>query len=442
MLNIQTYKNSIMTKIKAIKAGSLINGTGEKPVNDQIILIEGKKIKEIGPSDVVKIPSDAEVLDASTMTVMPGLIESHSHPIGERSLDAGFKKYYDNLISSPILPFFKSVECLRQLLEFGITTVRILHGPIPSAFEMRGEHLVALRTAVERGYFPSPRIVAAGCVFPTAGHIYAMVPPQLLRPGWAGADGIWEVRKQTRLCLAQDVDVIKLLGPTGGGGLGPDGPKVQGCTLEEVQVAVEEAHWKGIPVSAHAHGGPGLRAAIEGGVDSIEHGTYLCEDPSLFELMKEKGIYHVPTVGLRTHPRYGYLKDAKNGLPTPEKAEDMLYSIECSINSVKLAHKAGVKIAAGTDFMRFSISPLAYELEVYHKQAGLSTMEAIVSGTKTAAEVCNISNTGTLEPGKYADILVVDGDPLNDITVLQDREKIRHVYKEGRHEVKNGRINW
>jgi imidazolonepropionase-like amidohydrolase len=396
----------------------------------------------VGKEGEVDVPAGAEVIDASGKTVMPGLIEAHTHPLGERGPEQGFQKYYDNLVSSPVLPILKAVENLRSLLQYGITSVRILHGTIPSAPEMRGEWLVALRTAVERGYFPSPRVVAAGCVFQTAGHIFSMVPPMLIKPGWRGADGIWEVRRQTRECLAQNVDVIKLLGPTGGGGLGHDAPKVQGCTLEEIEAAVEEAHWKGVMVSAHAHGGPGLKNAVIAGVDTIEHGTYLNEQPETIEMMAEKGIYYVPTMGGRFHPTYGYVEQARKDMVDEERKQRILQSAESIKQSLKMARKAGVKIAAGTDFMHFDMSALAWELYVYVKEGGMTEMEAIIAATKTAAMACGLVDVGTLEESKIADIIVVNGNPLKDIEVLQKKENIDIVITEGKVQIMNGKLKW
>jgi len=428
--------------VKVVVGGRLIDGTGVNPVDDSTVIIEGKTIKAVGRRSDVRIPAGAEVLDARGKTVMPGLIESHTHPLGERLPEEGLRKYYDNLVSSPVLPILKGVENLRKLLRYGITSVRILHGAIPSAPEMRGEYLVALRTAVERRYFPAPRVVAAGCVFQTAGHIYSMVQPAVRKPGWAGADGIEEVRKQTRECLAQNVDVVKLLGPTGGGGLGHDGPKVPGCTLEEVMVAVQESHWKGVPVSAHAHGGPGLEYAIQAGVDTIEHGTYLHEQPTLASTMAQKGIFLIPTMGGRFHPVHGDVEKATKGLLDRQTSEKVLESAESIRRSFKVAHKAGVKIAAGTDFMFFEMSPLAWEIYIYVREGGMTSMEAITSATRTAAEACGLKNTGVIQAGKIADLIVVDGDPLADIKVLQDAGKITTVIKEGMMEVSNGRLTW
>jgi imidazolonepropionase-like amidohydrolase len=158
--------------------------------------------------------------------------------------------------------------------------------------------------------------------------------------------------------------------------------------------------------------------------------------------MAEKGIILVPTSGVRTHPVYGYLDDAEKGLPDKESAENTLETIEASRKSIRMAREAGVKIAAGTDFMRFDISPLAWELHEYVAHGGMTPMEAIVSATKTAAEACGLKDVGTLEPGKVADIIVVDGDPLNDIDVLQDRERFKMVMTEGRVQIDDGALIW
>ena len=307
---------------------------------------------------------------------------------------------------------------------------------------MKGEFLVALRTAIQRGYFPGPRVIAAGCVFQTAGHIYSMVPPALIKSGWRGADGIWEVRRQTRECLAENVDVIKLLGPTGGGGLGHDGPKIQGCSFKEIKAAVEEAHWKGVMVSAHAHGGPGLKNAVLAGVDTIEHGTFLCEQPEVIKTMVEQGTYWIPTMGGRFHPKYGYVEKAKEGLPDPDRSKNVLETAEMIKKSFNMAHKSGVKIAAGTDFMHYDISALAWELYIYVKEGGMTEMEAIISATNTAAGACGLNGVGTVEQGKIADILVVNDDPLKRIKTLQQKENVDIVITEGKIQIQNGMMSW
>jgi imidazolonepropionase-like amidohydrolase len=278
-----------------IKGGTLIDGTGAPPCKKDLLIVEGR-IKEIGE---VKTNSDTEIIDASGLTVMPGLIEGHNHPLGERDFsDPGFKKYYDNVVNSPTLALMKGIQVIQGLLTRGVTTIRIPHPTIANAPELRGEWLVALRKAVERNYFPAPRVVAGGCVLPTGGHLNSIAPPFILNSGWRGADGPWEVRKQTRECLQHEVDFIKLIGPGHKRFKPGPGPEHTCMTGEEISAAVEEAHWKGVPIAAHAKNGPGLRFAIEAGVDSIEHGTNLIEQPELIDHMVEHNQFLVPTLGM------------------------------------------------------------------------------------------------------------------------------------------------
>lgn len=428
----------------AIIGGRLIDGHGGDPVDDSLVLVEGKKITRVGKKGD-KIPQGYKEIDASGKTVMPGLIESHTHPLGERFDVPGRPnvwKYLDNVMNSPILSFFKAPQVLRLLLKRGVTMVRILHPTIPSAPELKGEYLVALRTAAERKYFPSPRLLAAGCVIPTGGHLQAMTAPFLLNPGWVGQDGPWEVRKRVRECMLYDVDWIKLLGPTGGGGVGRDGPKVQGMNLEEVQAACEEAHWKNVPVSAHAHGGPGLEAAIMGGIDTLEHGTWLYEQPNLIDVMKERGIIFVPTMGISFHESFSKYDSAKAGKLDPETNAKILDRADAIKKSFRAAKEAGVTIATGTDFMNWDINALVWEMHVYVEYGGMTPMEAIVATTKNAALACNVPETGTIEQGKLADIIVVDGDPTKDVNVLWTEENIKHVILNGELQIEDGVLNW
>ena len=415
--------------VKVILGGRLIDGTGAEPVENSAVVIDGKTIKAAGSRGAVRVPSDAEVVDAGGRIVMPGLIESHNHPLGERDLsDPGFKKYYDNLVTSPALGLLKGVQVIQRMLTLGITTVRIPHPTIPNAPELRGEWLVALRTAVERGYFPAPRIVAGGCVLPTGGHLNALAPPFVQNPGWRGADGPWEVRKQTRECLTYEVDFIKLIGPGHKRYRKGEGPEHTCMTREEIEAAVEEAHWRGVPVAAHVKNGPGLRFAVESGVDTIEHGTHLFEQPDLMERMARSGQILVPTMGMFFSPRL--IEELERG--DPAAAKSFVGEQEVVRRNFRACHEAGVKIAAGTDNTYWEVPGLAWELQVYVDEGGMTPMEAIVSATRTGAEACALNGVGTVEPGKTADLLIVEGDPLEDISVLQDAGRMEAVYKEGR----------
>ena len=417
-----------------IKGGTLIDGTGAPP-RESDVKIQNGKILEIG--DVKK--GEAKIIEANGLTVMPGLIEGHNHPLGEREFtDPGFKKYYDNMVNSPALALMKGIQVIQGLLTRGITTVRIPHPTIANAPELRGEWLVALRKAVERRYFPAPRVVAGGCVLPTGGHLNSMGPPFVFNPGWRGADGPWEVRKQTRECLQHEVDFIKLIGPGHKRYKPGPGPEHTCMTPEEIAAAVEEAHWKGVPIAAHAKNGPGLRFAVEEGVDSIEHGTQLIEQPTLIKHMADHGQFLVPTIGMFFYePLVDAYEEADPG--TRDSFEAMRPDL---IRNLKACVKAGIKIAAGTDNTYWDAPGLAWELHTYVKHGGMKPMDAITSATKTNAENCALPDVGTIEIGNRADIILVDGDPLKDITLLQDRRNIQTVIKDGHTLVEHAKISW
>lgn len=417
-----------------IKGGSLIDGTGA-PLRELDVKIQDGRIMEVGD---VKT-GDAKVIDADGLTVMPGLIEGHNHPLGEREFgDPGFKKYYDNMVHSPALALMKGIQVIQGLLTRGITTVRIPHPTIANAPELRGEWLVALRQAVERRYFPAPRVVAGGCVLPTGGHLNSMGPPFVMNPGWWGADGPWEVRKQARECLQHEVDFIKLIGPGHKRFKPGPGPEHTCMTREEIAAAVEEAHWKGVPIAAHAKNGPGLRYTVEEGVDSVEHGVQLMEQPDLIRHMAEHGQFLVPTLGMFFYePLVDAYESADPG--TRDSFEAMRPKL---VRNFKECVKAGVKIAAGTDNTYWDAPGLALELHTYVEHGGMKPMDAIVCATRTNAENCALPDGGTIEVGKRADIILVDGDPLRDIKLLQDRVNIRTVIKDGYTLVEDGKISW
>jgi imidazolonepropionase-like amidohydrolase len=423
-------------KEKAIVGGTLIDGTGGEPLEDSVILFEGRLVRAARPKEDVKIPSGTEVVEAQGRTVMPGLIEGHNHPMGERDFtEPGFKKYYDNIVHSPALALLKGVQVIQRMLTQGVTTVRIPHPTIANAPELRGEWLVALRTAAERSYVNAPRVVAGGCVLPTGGHLNSLAPPFVLSQGWRGADGPWEVRKQTRECLQYEVDFIKLIGPGHKSFKPGEGPEHTCMTREEIAAAVEEAHWKGVPVAAHAKNGPGLRFAVEEGVDSIEHGTHLIEQPELIRHMDEHGQFLVPTLGMFfLEPLIEAYDTAEPG--TKESFRKMQPGL---IKNFKACRDAGVKIAAGTDNTYWDSPGLAWELYTYVREGGMAPMEALVSATSTCAELCRV-NSGVIGPGKFADVLIIDGDPLKDIGVLQNVDRIMAVYKEGKLVAEEGRL--
>jgi imidazolonepropionase-like amidohydrolase len=253
--------------------------------------------------------------------------------------------------------------------------------------------------------------------------------PDPYQPVWRPADGPYQCRRAVREAVALGADYIKFFSTGSVGGAGEKHTWVT-HTLEEIEAICDEAHRHDRRAAVHAHGTQGIRDAIIGGADTIEHGTYM--DEECIELMVERGAFHVPTLTIV----YNLLKRGEEG-GVPEhmlrKAEE---TWEHHIPSVKMSHKAGVKIACGTDY---KAGVNAQELELLVTEAGLTPMEAIVAATKTSAEAIGWEEKlGTIEPGKLADLLIIDGDPLKNISIIQDSSRLLKVVKGGRIEVDRG----
>jgi imidazolonepropionase-like amidohydrolase len=410
---------------KAIKSGTLIDGTGKPPVKKSVVVIEGSRITAVGKEGEIQIPSDAQIIDAAGKTVMPGLMDLHVH-LGivegastPETLLALFK-------ASPFLLLLYAVKHAREVLEAGFTTVRDLGMPsvMSADAEWAARPMVALRKAIEQGLVPGPRLVVAGPFCMSAGH-FDMSPSryeQLRSP----PDGVWEVRKRVRELARENVDLIKT---ASGGGVAGEGEQIwwRNYTTEELKAIVDEAHAFRMKVAVHAYTADTVKNALEAGVDTIEHGSFL--DDEAIKMLIEKKAFLVPT--LTTYH-------------ITEKAEFMRRKKEevrkvVAANFTK-AYKAGVRIAAGTDmFLQEHPDPMygdnAYELELMVRY-GMSEMEAIMAATKRAAEALGREDElGTIEEGKLADIVIVKGDPLKDIKVLQNKENIQKVIKDGKIEV-------
>jgi len=400
---------------KLIKAGRIINTNGAKPLEDGVILVNGKKIDYMGAeSEISEIPST--IIDLSEYTVLPGLIDCHLHTSFN-----GEPNYYDVVLkqSAP----YRTLTSLRNVqsdLDAGFTTIRVM-----------GEksHLdIALKNAINEGIVAGPRIVAAGQnITVTGGHADLWLAPDIeYKQGLGGVivDGPEEFRKAARIQLKYGADLIKLV-VTGGIMSSGGDPGMPYHSSEEIKAAVEEAHRLGKKVAAHCHGATGARISVEQGVDTIEHGTYLIKEPDVIDLMAEKNAFLVPTLKATI-----LHKEEVDSLPdfyVKKTKEAQGYAIK----SVKYALKKGVRIAAGTD----AGSPgnkhgeNAQELELLVR-AGMSEMQAILAATKVASECVGLENEiGTLEKGKYADIIAVKGDPLSDISTLMN---VKFVMKEGK----------
>lgn len=399
-----------------ITNGTLIDGNGGEPIPDARLFIRDGRIEAVNPDSGAELDG-VETIDAGGGTILPGFIECHAHVTFEI---VGVEAQMRRPLS---LNFYNSVRYMRAILDAGITTVRDAGGAD-----------LGTKMAVETAVVPGPRLqICISPLSPTGGHfdhvfpvgVSPKTPPYPGRPDPI-CDGVDEVRKRVREVLRAGADVIKIC--TTGGVLSPtDRPEYVQFSPEEIRVIVDEARWRGgRKVMAHAIGAEGIQNALRAGVHSIEHGPFI--DDEGIELMLDQGAYLVPTL------MAGFtLVEPRDGRPA--LADDVLAKArelhDRQLRGLAKAHAAGVKIAFGTDAAVFPHGEALRELELM-TLAGLSPMEAIVSATRTAAECLGWSDRiGTLEPGKLADIVICDVDPLAEIAALQNNETIRLVMKGG-----------
>jgi len=397
--------------VLAIKAGLLIDGYGGDPIKGAVVLIEGKKITAVGTAAMVKIPKGAEIIDALDRTVMPGLIDTHVHIM---STSASLEQ---ELFTPKAISYFQAAENLKRTLRSGFTTVRDAGGAD-----------VGIRQALERGLISGSRLVVSGSIGQTGGLMERRFPSgaQIVdENSWRVCDGVEGVRKTVRKVLREGVDFVKIF--TTGGVVAPQGsPFIAEWSPSELAVIMEEASRCGAGVMAHAEGNAGIKSALRAGVTSVEHGNVL--DREAIDMFLAKGIVLVPTLYISAI--LAERRDTAGLSESSKRKEDRL--TKEGQGGFRRACKAGVKVALGTDaFIADMHGTNAAELSLMMEQGGLTAMEAIVAGTRNAAECCLLGDqVGTLEAGKLADILLVDGDPLANITVLQDPGRIT-VYKEG-----------
>lgn len=401
--------------MKLIEGARLIDGTGGPPVPDATVLVNDQgRIEAVGPKESIASPPDTEVISATGMTLLPGLIDCHDH----------LSSFTYDLMSRWRLTEPQSLRNLRiakvaeEMLLTGYTTIRDC-GWLDAGFKM----------AVDEGLYPGPRLLVATMpMSPTHGHAD--------RPSGSGhgqpffldpllprgiADGPDPVRAKVRELVRVGADFIKVFQT--GFGRPLHRAKDVAYDREELDALVGEAHTHGRKVASHAVGGNGLRMSIEAGVDTIEHGSYLNQDPDLLNMMAGEGIFFVPTFTVFNFHR-------TQGNPTAqEESQDFRQD---HVESMQKALTAGVKVVAGTDAGGWGHPNNAAELECL-VAAGMTPMQALVAGTGWAAECCGLErDVGTVERGKLADLVVVDGDPLGDITLLQDKSRIKLVMKEGK----------
>lgn len=385
--------------------------TGELRAN-QAIVIEGDKITQVGPASEVKAAAGDTTIDLPQATLLPGLIDMHTHlTMDLNSLG------YSGLGISTAREALHGARNARRTLEAGFTTVRNVGANNYSD--------IALRDAINDGDVIGPRMVASGPALGiTGGHCDEnLLPPEFHFQGDGVADGIEGVQHKVREVIKYGADVIKICA-TGGVLSKGDDPNASQYTLEEMKAIVADAHRLGRKVAAHAHGAEGVRWASEAGVDSVEHG-HLMDDAAVATL-KKNGTYLVPTLFLTEYMQQNM---ERNDVPEFSK-QKMRWIASAAQQNVKKAFDAGVKIAFGTDAAVYPHGLNAGEFHVYVR-LGMTPLAAIQTATINAADLLGgtwTKQVGTLEAGKFADMIAVDGDPTKDVTTL---EHAKFVMKAG-----------
>ena len=408
-----TLAQSPTVESTLIRAGKLIDVKTGRVLTDQAILIEGNLIKEVGPADQVKghAPAGARVIDLSSKTVLPGLIDCHTH----LTFDPTSLGYEALGISIPREALIGARNA-RVTLEAGFTTVRNVGA--------NGYSDIALRDAINAGDVPGPRIVASGpAIGSTGGHVdVSLLAPEFHYKSDGVADGVPAVIAKTREIIKYGADCIKIAA-TGGVLSKGDSPGAEQFSDEEIRAIITEAHRLGRKVAAHAHGAAGIKQAVQAGVDSIEHGSFI--DDEAIQMMKQHGTYLVPTLYLGDWFLENY---KKVGVPEFMVAKARVVMPAARLNIAR-AFKADVKVAFGTDAAVYPHGLNAREFGVMVK-LGMPPMQAVKSATINAADLIGWSErVGAIEPGHYADIIAVSGDPSTDVTVL---EKVEFVMKGGK----------
>ena len=392
-----------------VRAGHVLDVKTGKLADNQTIVVVGDRIESIGPTASATARPDDKIVDLGGLTVMPGLIDVHTH----LTINPDFDPFLE-VTATDAKEAINGVVNARSTLMAGFTSVRNVGAG--------GYVDVDLRDAVNSGQVPGPHMLVSGPALGiTGGHCDDnLLPLRYHQVGDGVADGIAQVQHKVRENIKYGTDLIKICA-TGGVLSKGDDPQASQYTLEEMQAIVADAHRLGRKVAAHAHGAQGILWATEAGVDSIEHGSYI-DDASIAE-MKKRGTYLVPTL---------YLEDwmLQSGHLPQFYHQKMVDVSAVAKQNIKRAMQAGVKIALGTDAAVYPHGLNAHELDVYVNQLGMSPLAALQTATINAADLMGwTAKTGTLEPGKWADIIAVDKNPLVDVRVLHD---VKFVMKAGK----------
>jgi imidazolonepropionase-like amidohydrolase len=375
-----------MSDTIAIVHGRIIDCTGAAPIEDGTLIVRDGRIEAVGESASVEVPEGAEIIDAIGRTVIPGLIEGHAHVGGNPA----------------------GQQVLRISLQRGITTVCSVSANFDG---------ISMRDGIASGQIRGCARLVAGCtVTPTFGHVR-----------FRDADGPWEVRKAIREMVQAGADFIKTA--ASGGFVGKNEVcAMRNYTLEEMTALVDEAHAWFRPVVVHCHTQPGLDNCIEAGVDQIHHGAFI--DEAAVRGILARDLWYMPTLSVTCQRNIDALSDQ------PWQTVEMSQAQPIHRAGVRLAHEIGVKLCVGTDYPGTGRTWKHGDRTIWElmelEACGLSRMEALLAATKVNAEAYRLDDLGTLEPGKRADVVVLEGNPLDGFDAIYDYRNVKLVMKDGR----------
>ena len=401
-------------QVTAIRAGHLVDPDSGTVLTDQIILIRDSKIERVGKG--IDVPANAAIVDLSKMTVLPGLIDCHTH-LADGAHDGEPMGQFKKTAAQVVL---ESVPNARAMLESGFTTVRDV-----GTYRALGD--IALRDAINRGDIVGPRMFVAGAYLTISGGAGALtgLAPDIQLPWdlrYGEANSPWEVRKVIRQLAHDGVDHIKTLS-SGAVLTHGSNPKSQEFTLEELQAAVDEASHFGLRVEAHAHSAEAIKNAIRAGVASVEHATMI--DDEGLALAKQHGTY----LDMDIYDEECIQEAGRKGAMPKDFLEHDAQLGQIQRDNFRKAVAAGVKLSFGTDagVCAYGTSGKQFAFMVKY---GMTSMQAIQAATSSAADLLgHSSEIGSIKPGKYADLIAVPGDPLADVRLLED---VKFVMKDGK----------
>jgi len=380
-------------------------------VRDATLIIEDTRIREVRAGSGV-LPPEARVYDASPYTVVPGLIDAHTH-LGSPSVPS---LPLFRVGTPPTLGVFYAAQSAQASLAAGFTTLR----------NMGGIEFVSVRQAIDGGLLPGPRLVIAGMVLMSGGHTDRLYPASYPRRPDHAADGVDQVRQRVRQFVLSGVDFIKVEA-TGGMIAEGDTPDIRGYTDQELAAAADEAHAFGKRMAVHAHSAEGVRRAVEAGADTIEHCTWA--DEEALERVARKDAFITATCSIVEDA----IRRSQQGGQIVAATDKRRVALEAKLKMLATARKLGAKVAVGTDacgvYVPHGQNALEFELLC---RAGFTPMESLLAGTKVAAEALGLGDrVGTLEAGKRADLVILARNPLDDINSLQNHGNVLQVFKDG-----------